>query len=76
MNNIDCKFRVICKDILVKPGITGLAQIKGYRGETKTILQMKKRIEEDLTYIREWSFLLDLKIILKTIVFFKSPNAF
>jgi len=51
----------------VKPGITGLAQINGARGETPTIGDMSKRIELDLQYITQWSLLLDLSIILKTV---------
>ena len=50
----------------VKPGITGLAQINGARGETRTISDMRRRVELDLAYIRNWSLLLDLKIILLT----------
>lgn len=50
----------------VKPGITGLAQIKGYRGETDTLEKMEKRVEYDLKYIRTWSLWLDIKIILLT----------
>lgn len=51
----------------VKPGITGLAQVKGYRGETKNPDKMVKRISYDLWYMENWSFLLDIKIILLTI---------
>ncbi|HHG8774831.1 TPA: undecaprenyl-phosphate glucose phosphotransferase [Raoultella planticola] len=51
----------------VKPGITGLAQINGWRGETDTLDKMEKRIEYDLLYIRGWSIWLDLKIIFLTI---------
>ncbi|WP_274789238.1 undecaprenyl-phosphate glucose phosphotransferase, partial [Klebsiella pneumoniae] len=51
----------------VKPGITGLAQINGWRGETDTLEKMEKRIEYDLLYIRGWSVWLDLKIIFLTI---------
>ena len=51
----------------VKPGITGLAQINGWRGETDTLEKMEKRIEYDLIYIRNWSIWLDLKIIFLTI---------
>ncbi len=51
----------------VKPGVTGLAQSKGYRGETKNILDMKNRVKLDRFYIENWSFLLDVKIILLTI---------
>lgn len=50
----------------IKPGMTGLAQVNGYRGETETIDAMRKRVEYDLEYIRNWSPLLDLKIILQT----------
>jgi len=51
----------------VKPGITGWAQVNGYRGETDTIDKMRRRIECDLFYIDNWSFLLDIKIILMTL---------
>jgi Undecaprenyl-phosphate glucose phosphotransferase len=51
----------------VKPGITGLAQSKGYRGETQQFHQMKNRVRLDLFYVENWSFLLDLKIILYTV---------
>ncbi len=50
----------------LKPGITGWAQLKGYRGETRTLDLMSKRIEHDLWYIKNWSFWLDLKILLAT----------
>jgi putative colanic acid biosysnthesis UDP-glucose lipid carrier transferase len=52
----------------VKPGITGFAQVNGWRGETDTVDKMKRRIEYDLQYLRNWSLLLDLQIIFKTIV--------
>jgi putative colanic acid biosynthesis UDP-glucose lipid carrier transferase len=52
----------------VKPGITGLAQANGLRGETDTVDKMKARIDYDLAYLRHWSLGLDLRIILKTIV--------
>ncbi|EPX2929520.1 undecaprenyl-phosphate glucose phosphotransferase [Klebsiella pneumoniae] len=51
----------------VKPGITGLAQINGWRGETDTLEKMEKRIEYDLLYIRGWSIWLVLKIIFLTV---------
>jgi len=51
----------------VKPGITGLAQVNGWRGETDTLEKMQKRIEYDLIYIRGWSIWLDLKIIVLTV---------
>ncbi len=50
----------------IKPGITGLAQVSGYRGETETIDKMQKRVELDLDYINHWSLWLDIKILLKT----------
>jgi lipopolysaccharide/colanic/teichoic acid biosynthesis glycosyltransferase len=50
-----------------KPGITGWSQINGYRGETKDLEKMKKRVEYDIWYIENWSFLLDLKIIILTV---------
>ncbi|TKV77516.1 undecaprenyl-phosphate glucose phosphotransferase [Bradyrhizobium elkanii] len=50
----------------VKPGITGWAQVNGYRGETDTLEKMQRRVEHDLYYIDNWSFLLDLKIIVMT----------
>jgi len=52
----------------VKPGITGWAQVNGWRGETDTLDKMKKRIEHDLAYIRGWDLIFDLKIILLTLV--------
>jgi putative colanic acid biosysnthesis UDP-glucose lipid carrier transferase len=51
----------------VKPGITGLAQVNGLRGETDTVDKMKKRVELDLQYLQRWSVFLDLKIICQTI---------
>ncbi len=50
----------------VKPGITGWAQVNGYRGETRTLEDMRRRIELDLQYIDNWSLGLDLKILLRT----------
>jgi undecaprenyl-phosphate galactose phosphotransferase/putative colanic acid biosynthesis UDP-glucose lipid carrier transferase len=51
---------------LAKPGITGWAQVNGYRGETKELEDMKKRVEYDIWYIENWSFLIDIKIVFKT----------
>ena len=51
-----------------KPGITGLAQVNGYRGETKDIKEMEDRISADLQYQNNWSLRLDFKILLKTIL--------
>jgi hypothetical protein len=50
-----------------KPGITGWAQTNGYRGETKNLATMAKRIELDIWYIENWSFFLELKIIYFTV---------
>lgn len=52
---------------MVKPGITGWAQVNGYRGETKELYKMEKRVEFDLFYIRNWSVFFDLKIIFLTV---------
>ena len=60
----------------IKPGITGLAQVRGYRGETKEIDQMTKRIESDIEYINNWSVWLDLTILLRTITAFTGKEAY
>lgn len=61
----------------VKPGITGLAQVNGARGETESPEKMKKRIEYDHCYIREWSLWMDMKILLKTVfVVLSRKNAY
>jgi Undecaprenyl-phosphate glucose phosphotransferase len=52
----------------VKPGITGWAQVLGFRGETKNIEQMEERVKADIWYIENWTLALDLKIIVKTIL--------
>jgi putative colanic acid biosynthesis UDP-glucose lipid carrier transferase len=52
----------------VKPGITGLAQSMGYRGETKNLQDMRNRIKLDRFYIENWTFYLDIKIIIQTVV--------
>jgi len=53
---------------LIKPGITGLAQAKGYRGQTDDDYSMKNRVRVDILYIERWSFLLDIKVIGLTIL--------
>jgi putative colanic acid biosynthesis UDP-glucose lipid carrier transferase len=53
---------------MVKPGITGWAQVTGFRGETKDLKQMEGRVERDVWYIENWSVLLDIKIILNTVI--------
>jgi Undecaprenyl-phosphate glucose phosphotransferase len=57
----------------IRPGITGWAQINGYRGETETLEKMAGRVGHDLWYLENWSFFLDLKIILLTVF---SPSAY
>nr|WP_297805120.1 exopolysaccharide biosynthesis polyprenyl glycosylphosphotransferase [uncultured Polaribacter sp.] len=53
---------------IVKPGITGLAQVSGYRGEIKKAADIKNRVRLDIFYIENWSFFLDIKIIIKTVL--------
>ena len=61
----------------VKPGLTGWAQVNGWRGETDSIHKLQKRVEHDLYYIDNWSIGLELRIILKTIlVIMKGTNAY
>jgi putative colanic acid biosynthesis UDP-glucose lipid carrier transferase len=61
----------------VKPGITGWAQVNGFRGETDTLDKMQNRIKYDLDYLRNWSVWLDLKIIVLTVaVIFRDRNAY
>jgi putative colanic acid biosynthesis UDP-glucose lipid carrier transferase len=62
----------------VKPGITGLAQVRGFRGETKTTPELMARIESDIHYIENWSFTMDCWIILKTAmqVIIPKPKAY
>ena len=60
----------------IKPGMTGLAQVRGYRGETKEIDQMTKRIESDIEYINNWSIWLDLSILFRTIRVFTSKDVY
>ena len=61
----------------MKPGITGLAQINGFRGETDTLDKMEGRIHYDLLYIQTWTLLLDLKIIFLTVFKgFSNKNAY
>lgn len=60
----------------VKPGITGWAQVHGLRGETETLEKMEKRVEYDLDYLKNWSLLLDIVIIIRTFgVVLKTTNA-
>ena len=62
----------------VKPGITGWAQVTGFRGETRELWQMEGRVERDIWYIQHWSFWLDLRIIWMTVktIFVRDKNAY
>tara|TARA_Y100000589_G_scaffold326804_1_gene367304 strand:- start:3388 stop:4503 length:1116 start_codon:yes stop_codon:yes gene_type:complete len=60
----------------VYPGITGLSQVYGLRGETKTLDDMKRRIEADLEYLSQWNLYLDLKILISTIINLYSDKAY
>jgi putative colanic acid biosynthesis UDP-glucose lipid carrier transferase len=51
-----------------KPGITGLAQISGARGGIENDIEMKHRVKYDIFYIRNWTFALDIKIIIRTVL--------
>jgi putative colanic acid biosysnthesis UDP-glucose lipid carrier transferase len=59
-----------------KPGITGLAQVSGWRGETSNLSDMANRIDADLRYQRDWSLKLDIKILIKTFLRLRSGNAY
>jgi putative colanic acid biosynthesis UDP-glucose lipid carrier transferase len=65
-------YRRLIKGYMVRhkvlPGITGLAQVNGCRGETSRLEEMKARIEYDLDYLRHWSPLLDVRILLQTVI--------
>ena len=60
----------------ILPGITGLAQVNGCRGETDTLDKMERRVEYDLTYINNWSIWLDIKVMVKTVFTLFSKNAY
>jgi putative colanic acid biosynthesis UDP-glucose lipid carrier transferase len=60
----------------VRPGITGWAQVNGLRGETDTVDKMRRRIEHDLYYLQNWSLLLDVQVVLRTVMLvFKDARA-
>lgn len=73
------EYRQLIKGYMVRhkvsPGITGLAQVRGFRGETSNLDAMKARVECDLEYLRNWSLGLDVRIILKTIKMMFSDKA-
>ncbi|RYF50669.1 MAG: undecaprenyl-phosphate glucose phosphotransferase, partial [Comamonadaceae bacterium] len=60
----------------IKPGITGLAQVRGLRGETRGIEQMQSRVEADIEYINNWSLWLDFTILLRTVGALTGRNAY
>lgn len=60
----------------IKPGITGLAQVRGFRGETRDIEQMIQRVESDIEYINNWSLWLDLSILVRTTGAFTGQHAY
>ena len=61
----------------VKPGVTGLAQVRGYRGQTDTVEKMARRVRSDVEYIRRWSLGLDIEILIRTLwVVFKRDGAY
>ena len=62
----------------IKPGITGLAQVKGYRGEIENTFQIRSRVRLDAFYINNWTFLLDIEIMIKTVyeLIFNRENAY
>jgi putative colanic acid biosysnthesis UDP-glucose lipid carrier transferase len=60
----------------IKPGITGLAQVRGHRGETKELEKMMLRVESDIEYINNWSLWLDLSILLRTTRALTGKNAY
>src|SRR5215475_5791768 len=66
----DAQYRALISDYpfrhYVKPGITGWAQVNGFRGETRVVALMKQRVDLDLWYVANWSFWLDLRILLRT----------
>jgi len=74
------EYRVLVDKYMVrhfaKPGITGWAQILGYRGETKTVKDMEKRAHADIWYIENWNLMLDIKIMFRTVfmVLFKKED--
>lgn len=60
---------------LVRPGLTGLAQVEGYRGPTEALEHIEHRVQHDRLYISRWSVLLDMKILVRTVFVLTGPNA-
>jgi lipopolysaccharide/colanic/teichoic acid biosynthesis glycosyltransferase len=72
-NQYEEQIRLYARRHNVKPGITGWAQVNGLRGETRTVEQMRARVEHDLYYIDHWSLFFDIKILLLTLL---SPKTY
>jgi Undecaprenyl-phosphate glucose phosphotransferase len=66
-NEYEEQIRLYARRHNVKPGITGWAQVNGYRGETNSIEKMYRRVEHDLYYIDHWSLIFDVKIMIMTV---------
>ncbi len=60
----------------IKPSITGLAQVRGYRGQTEEVGDFTARVTSDLEYVNPWSFVLDLKILFRTIFVLADKKAY
>ncbi|MNV85710.1 UDP-glucose:undecaprenyl-phosphate glucose-1-phosphate transferase [compost metagenome] len=60
----------------IKPGMTGLAQVRGFRGETRDIEQMIQRVDSDIEYINNWSLWLDFVILVRTLSAFTGKQAY
>jgi putative colanic acid biosynthesis UDP-glucose lipid carrier transferase len=60
----------------IKPGMTGLAQVRGHRGETKSVGDMTRRVESDIEYINNWSLWLDLAILARTVFALTGKKAY
>jgi lipopolysaccharide/colanic/teichoic acid biosynthesis glycosyltransferase len=72
-NEYEERIRQYARRHKVKPGITGWAQVNGYRGETRSIDKMLKRVDHDLYYIDHWSLMFDIRILLMTLL---SPRSY
>jgi Undecaprenyl-phosphate glucose phosphotransferase len=72
-NSYEERIRLYARRHNVKPGITGWAQVRGYRGETNSIQKMRDRVEHDHFYIDHWSLLFDIKIMIMTVF---SPRSY
>jgi lipopolysaccharide/colanic/teichoic acid biosynthesis glycosyltransferase len=71
-NAYEERIRLYARRHNVKPGITGWAQVRGFRGETDSIQKMRDRVEHDLYYIDHWSLFFDIKILVMTLFSLRS----